>query len=119
MNNINHIKIILGVVILTIGIWHSQAQSKPTQRSLGKDITMDVGRINPFGKILHKKKPTLQKNSESDPLFTTLPDLFLETITLKFLDAKSLRTAMTNMSSEYGSISVDNKSNQPSEESDQ
>jgi type II secretory pathway component GspD/PulD (secretin) len=39
------------------------------------------------------------------------PELFVETVTLKFLDAKNLEPVIKNMSSDYGSISIDEKSN--------
>jgi len=39
------------------------------------------------------------------------PELFVEVVTLKFLDAKSLRTVIEGLSSEYGRISPDAKSN--------
>ena len=39
------------------------------------------------------------------------PRLFVETITLKFLDAKNLKDALTGLSSTKGSISIDTKSN--------
>ena len=37
--------------------------------------------------------------------------IFVETLTLKFLDAENLQKAMTSMSSKYGSIAVDLKTN--------
>ena len=39
------------------------------------------------------------------------PDLVVETVILKFLDAASLKSSMSNMSSEYGNIEPDAKSN--------
>ena len=39
------------------------------------------------------------------------PELLVETVTLKFLDAKNLKTAIASMSSKYGSIFIDDKSN--------
>ncbi|GAI41921.1 unnamed protein product, partial [marine sediment metagenome] len=39
------------------------------------------------------------------------PDLFVKTVTLKFLDAKNLRIAIAGMVSEHGIISIDGKSN--------
>ena len=40
-----------------------------------------------------------------------MPKLFVETVMLKFLDASKLKAAIAKMSSEYGSISFDTKSN--------
>jgi len=39
------------------------------------------------------------------------PELFVQTVTLKFLDAKSLKTVLDSMLSGYGIIAVDAKSN--------
>ncbi|MDD5012015.1 MAG: hypothetical protein PHQ00_07830, partial [Phycisphaerae bacterium] len=39
------------------------------------------------------------------------PDLVVETATLKFLDAKSVRSSIASMSGEYGSIEPDSKGN--------
>jgi type II secretory pathway component GspD/PulD (secretin) len=39
------------------------------------------------------------------------PDLVVETATLKFLDAKSVKTSIVNMSSEFGNIEPDAKGN--------
>ena len=41
----------------------------------------------------------------------TKPELFVETVTLKFLDSKSLKVVIEKMSSEYGVISADAKGN--------
>ena len=39
------------------------------------------------------------------------PELFIETVVLKFLDAKSLIQIIENMSSEYGTVSINEKNN--------
>jgi len=49
------------------------------------------------------------KSSETDEEESS--ELFVRTITLKFLDAQNLRAAIGKMVSEHGSISIDKKSN--------
>ena len=39
------------------------------------------------------------------------PELFMHTVTLKFLSANNLKSALSKMSSEYGSIGVDDNTN--------
>ena len=111
MNKPWYIKIIFCCIILSIGIWHSSAQSELAQPKSEKSVPIDVGRNNPFEKIPKPEKNISQKIIQSAQLDQELPELFVETSTLKFLDAKNLKEAIDNMSSEYGIISVDVKRN--------
>jgi type IV pilus assembly protein PilQ len=72
---------------------------------------LDVGRDNPFAEIPREKKSMPQEAFRSFQSDEESPELFLETITLKFLDAKNLKQAMNNMSSMYGSVTVNPKTN--------
>jgi type IV pilus assembly protein PilQ len=72
---------------------------------------LDVGRDNPFAEIPREKKSIPQEALQSSQSDEESPELFLETVTLKFLDAKNLKQAMNNMSSEYGGITVNPKTN--------
>ena len=54
---------------------------------------------------LRQTNPCMQGSGEPKP------ELFVETVTLKFLDAKSLKDSIANMSSEYGSMEPDAKGN--------
>jgi len=60
-----------------------------------------------------KKKilPVSRGVSEITSLEEYRPGLFVEVVTLKFLDAKSLKPVIEGLSSEYGRISPDAKSN--------
>jgi type II secretory pathway component GspD/PulD (secretin) len=111
MNKPWYIKIIFCCIILSIGIWHSSAQSEPAQSKSEKSVPIYVGRNNPFEKIPKPEKNISQKFIQSAQLGQELPELFVDTVTLKFLDAKNLKEAIGNMSSEYGSIASDPKSN--------
>jgi protein transport protein HofQ len=73
---------------------------------------LSIGRENPFAKISRPAASNPMK-----PLLTSLgadeekPELFMKTVMLKFLDAKSLQQAVSRMSSEYGTVAVNEKNN--------
>lgn len=76
---------------------------------------VDVGRDDPFSQFPQEQKPSVS-HAVSDTNNTgktekPAPALFVETVTLKFLDAKSLKPAIAGMSSDVGEISIDGKSN--------
>jgi len=113
MSKPKYAKIIFCCILLTIGVWHGhgQAQSQPAQPKSEQSSTLDIGRNNPFAKITRVKKSIPQEAFQSSQSDEESPELFIETITLKFLDAKNLKQAMNNMSSMYGSITVSSKTN--------
>ena len=113
MSKPKYAKIIFCCILLTIGVWHGhgQAQSQPAQPKSEQSSTLDVGRDNPFAEIPREKKTIPQEALRSSQSDEESPELFLETITLKFLDAKNLKQAMNNMSSMYGNITVSSKTN--------
>jgi len=111
MNKLKYLKTILCCIILTIGLNHDRAQSQPPKPKSEQSSTLDVGRTNPFAKINRPKKSIPQNVSRISEAYEEKPDLFLEIITLKFLNANDLRLAVEGMSSEYGSVSADAKSN--------
>jgi len=76
-----------------------------------KDAAVDIGRSNPFAKIEMAKKTIPQIPVVAPEENATTPELFLESITLKFLNAKNLKSTVEKMISEYGSVSVDEKTN--------
>jgi type II secretory pathway component GspD/PulD (secretin) len=110
MNKPRYAKIAICTIFLTILFWYSWAKAQPIN-SESEQSTTEVGRDNPFANFLSDVKSTSQKVSEASQLIEGKPALFVETVTLKFLDAKNLRPAITGMSSDYGSISIDDKSN--------
>jgi len=113
MSKPKYAKIIFCCILLTIGVWHGhgQAQSQPAQPKSEQSSTLDIGRNNPFAKITRVKKSIPQEAFQSSQSDEESPELFLETVTLKFLDAKNLKQAMNNMSSMHGSITVSPKTN--------
>ncbi len=52
-----------------------------------------------------------KQNDENQKDQKVKPELFVETISLKFLNAKDIKTTIGNMASEYGSVAIDEKSN--------
>jgi general secretion pathway protein D len=111
MKKSKYVKIIFFCVVLTVGLWYGRAQSQQLQPKSEQRITSDIGRDNPFAEISSKKNFISQNVPRSLQSGLESPDLFVKTVTLKFLDAKNLRTAIASMSSGHGSISVDGKSN--------
>ncbi len=72
------------------------------------DNEIDINSItqeNPFAQF--KPKQTARPGVAS----IIKPDLIVETTTLKFLDAKSVKTSITNMSGDFGNIEPDGKGN--------
>ena len=111
MKKSKYIKIVFFCVVLTVGLWYGRAQSQQLQPKSEQRITLGIGRDNPFAQISSKENFISQNVSRSLQSGLESPDLFVETVTLKFLDAKNLRTAIAGMSSGHGIISIDTKSN--------
>jgi type II secretory pathway component GspD/PulD (secretin) len=65
---------------------------------------------NPFALLL-SQDAAKEPNQSQPPLVTSLPELRLETVVLKFLDAKSLKAALDPLVLPYGRIAVNEKSN--------
>jgi type II secretory pathway component GspD/PulD (secretin) len=73
---------------------------------------VDVGKEDPFSELPRKKKEFSVSRRISDiSSIEYTPELFVETVTLKFLEAKNLKKAIDSMSSQYGSIATDSTTN--------
>ena len=110
MKTIRNAQRIIFYTITTIGIW---SVLMPSETMLGAQGTpMAVGRENPFAKITRPKAPqtptTILGSSEFGG---EAPELLISIVTPLYLDAQALGSAIEGMSSPYGSISVDAKSN--------
>ncbi len=71
------------------------------------EINIDeITKSNPFMQFTPS-----QSQSPSVAAAIIKPDLVVETATLKFLDAKSVRSSIASMSGEYGSIEPDSRGN--------
>ena len=105
-------KTVLYSLLVTLCLCQNITQSKLVENDQRSKV--DVGRENPFSKLSTRNRlsvPRVAGVSEITSLEINRPELFLETITLKFLDAKNLKTVIEALSSEYGRISTDAKSN--------
>ena len=96
------------LAMLTISVRPSSvqaAQSDPVSPPI------EVGRSNPFEKIRKPEVPW-EPQAHAIPIDTPIeePNLFVETVMLKFLDTTSVQQALKGMCSEFGSI-VANKNN--------
>ena len=104
-------RIVLCFLLVILFLCHKSAQSNPVDNVRRSKV--NVGRENPFSKLPMKKKilPVSRGVSEITSFEEYRPELFVEVVTLKFLDAKSLKPVIEGLSSEYGRISPDAKSN--------
>ena len=109
MNKSKYIQRILICLILSIGVLYGLAQSQPTLDA--KSIAKEVGRENPFAQIPRATTSITPSALQATQAIDSTPELFVQTVMLKFLDPKSLKEAIGNMSSNYGTIAIDDKNN--------
>jgi len=110
MKKQKHLRIICWIVLMIVGIWQFAGRAEPLQAQYGPGGTPVVGRDNPFAK-LPQVKTIPQKILQPSPLGQQTAELFVETVTLQYLDADSLSEAIEGLSSEYGSISINERTN--------
>jgi general secretion pathway protein D len=110
MTKPTYIKIILCFLIAVLCLSYNSGLSQQIDNAqLSK---ADVGRDDPFAQFPQEKKPSVsQAVSDTNAVVKPPPELFVETVTLKFLEAKNLKSAIAGLSSGAGSISIDAKSN--------
>lgn len=110
MNTLKDAKKIFRYLVFTIIVLYVLLHSEPLLAE--QNQTLSIGRENPFAKI---SRPAT--SSPMTSILTALgtdeekPELFMRTVMLKFLDAKSLQQAVSRMSSEYGTVAVNQKNN--------
>lgn len=106
-----YVRIVLCSLLVGMCLCHESAQSQ--QADSDRLNRPDVGREDPFAKLPRKKTlpPIAKKISAVTIVDENKPELFIETITLKYLDAKSLKAVINSLCSEYGTISDDTKTN--------
>jgi type II secretory pathway component GspD/PulD (secretin) len=110
MNSINKIiskAVIFSLVVICLLCSFAFAQKTEYIYSAETDIAKD-----PFAQLIMDESPT-EANvfPENIPTEGPKPELCIESIVLKFLDAKSLVQVVEKMSSEYGSVSINEKNN--------
>jgi len=109
MNKPKFSKKISTCIILAIFTWYGLVQSHLAIGAQSKASA--VGRENPFADIPRVVKPVPTSVVQSIEPVEESPELFVQTIMLKFLDAESLKEAIGNMSSQYGTITTNVKNN--------
>ncbi|MDT8301024.1 MAG: secretin N-terminal domain-containing protein [Sedimentisphaerales bacterium] len=109
MNKQKYTKKILLCIILIICAGYAPTQSQPTLDA--QKITQEVGRENPFAQIPRSIKTVTPIALQSSEFIEEMPELFVQTIMLKFLDAQSLKQAIDKMSSRNGSIAINENNN--------
>jgi len=109
MNKPKFVKKIPTCVILTICAGYCLTQSHQVIGAQSKASA--IGRENPFADIPRVVQPASPSVVQSLEPVEEAPDLFVQTIMLKFLDAESLKEAIGNMSSKYGTITTNVKNN--------
>ena len=109
MNKPKFVKKIPTCVILTICAGYCLTQSHQVIGAQSKASA--VGRENPFADIPRVVQPASPAALQTLEPVEEAPELFVQTIMLKFLDAESLKEAIGNMSSPHGIIVTNMKNN--------
>ena len=125
MNNLRYI-IVFCCICLTVDLWPVKADQQAQDSDTAQVNTLpNIGRSNPFGLITLRKpvQKTVARKTDTTvtvselpaktvaPSIPVIPELYVKTVTLKFLNAQNLKEAVSKMSSSYGLIAVDTKSN--------
>ncbi len=103
-------KIVWCFLIITLCLFSTSALSQQIDDKQSTNV--EPGRNDPFAQLSTMSKPSIiQPVLNPTDIEQKKPQLFVQTVMLKFLDAKSLKTAIDNMSSEHGSIATNEKNN--------
>ncbi len=111
MNKPRYVKKVFCGIILAAVFCHGWTQALSATSEYEQNNASEFGRDNPFANFFDNKISTTQEVSQPSQTVRETPDLFLDTITFKSLNAESFKTVIEDMVSPSGSISVDKKSN--------
>jgi len=116
MNRANIIKILVCCIMLMVLGYAGQVRS--ALDSTDESMLDSIGKKDPFKMvtpIIEAKRNILQKISGSRTNTTVgleiKPDLYVETVMLKFLKAANVERIVSNLTSDYGVVAVDKESN--------
>ena len=117
MNNRKLILIVLCFVAMALSI-SSRSSSLQAAQPKMEMPPIEVGRSNPFEDIPiaqalmeRQTPPDINEPNEPNEMPVEEPNLYIESVMLKFLDATSLQDALKGMSSNFGSIMANKNSN--------
>ena len=103
--------VIIALCFLMVAVSLSNAAAQ-SQQVDAEQTKIDIGRDDPFAKLVtNETLPVLPAVSGAAGIRRGTPELFVQTVMLNFLDAKSLKQAIDSMSSEFGSIAINEKNN--------
>jgi type II secretory pathway component GspD/PulD (secretin) len=107
MNSLRYAKTAITFAALAVGL-ASAAEPEPPEIGVA-----DIGRDNPFAAILKTTQASLETVPQTALVAETeeVPELFLDTVTLKFLDAKNLEKIVGRMVSRFGTVVANLKNN--------
>jgi len=118
MNRTNVIKtLVCCIMLMTLG-YTSEVWSELD--TTNQNMPDSIGKKNPFqmvSPLIEAKNNIIQKmvgaqsQSQSAAALEATPDLFIETVMLKFLKAANLERVVSNLTSSYGVVAVDNETN--------
>jgi type II secretory pathway component GspD/PulD (secretin) len=111
MNKLKYVILVFCSTFAALSNPNSAAETQQAKPESGQSSTSEVNGDNPFADFFSSRKTTTQRISLPAMQIEGKPELYLDSVTLKFLDARNLANTISNMSSEYGEISVDTKSN--------
>jgi len=104
--------VIIALCFIMVAACLSNAAEQSQQVDAEQTTTVDFGRENPFAKLaMNESLPVLHRQFGTAGILPDVPEIFVQTIMLRFLDAKSLKQAIDLMSSEFGSIAINEKNN--------
>jgi len=104
-----NVKAVLCILLVFLCLYPQKAASEPDTEARSRRA--DLGRRNPFSELpLGNKAPAGARTSAVTPL-EDMPELYVQTVSLRSLDAQSLKEAIEPLCSQYGRISIDKKGN--------
>ncbi|MFA5554287.1 MAG: secretin N-terminal domain-containing protein [Phycisphaerae bacterium] len=101
----------LYTVILIALAMLAAAETATEQSDIKQSTAANFENDNPFADFLSNQSTSTPKSADTIKPFVEKPELFLETVTLKFLDAQNIAAMMSSMSSTYGSVATDSRTN--------
>ena len=101
--------VVFCAVVMSLAMpWRGRTRLWAAEPSI--ESVQDVGRKDPFAPIIRESKPEGPRFA-AVPELAEPPELLLETVVLKFLDAKGLKDVLDKMVTPYGTVAINEKNN--------